>query len=53
MIYRVNVVVNDCEKETLKVEAENVDEAIKLTIRTYNEYLDKGFIKSYTIKGVD
>lgn len=53
MIYKVKIAVNDLETETLQVNAESRDEAILSAIHTYNEYLDKGFINSYTIKGVN
>lgn len=52
MNYEVIVQVNDKYTEILPIETDNRDNAIKYAIRTYNEYLNKGFIKSYVIKGV-
>lgn len=52
MIYKVEVQTNNNEIETLLVEAESRDKAIIQTIRTYNDYLEQGIVKSYQIKGV-
>lgn len=52
MICKVEIQINGKEIETLLVEAESRDKAITQTIRTYDEYLEKGIVKSYQIKGV-